>query len=60
MEFKNIANELETYGIYISNGWNLPGLTHSNVDEMTEDEKNMVADHLKIITELFKKAANTI
>ena len=60
MEFKEVVSELEIYSIDISNGWNIPGLIHSNVDEMTKNEKDIVAKHLKTISKLFKKAANTI
>lgn len=60
MTIESINETLQAYGINLMSGWNVPGVEHSNVSEMTETEKDIIYEHIYGISKAVAEFANNL
>lgn len=60
MTIESINESLKAYGIDLMNGWNVPGIEHSNISEMTEREKDVIYKYLYDISKTVAEFADNL
>lgn len=60
MTIEQINETLKAYGIDLMSGWNVPGVEHSDISDMTDEEKNVIYERLYGISKAVVEFANNL
>ena len=60
MTIEQLNEILKGYGIDILTGWNVPGVAHSDVREMTDEEKDIIYREIYGISKTMAEIADNL